>query len=99
MIKHYTFNKDLAFSSIVIKAILNDERLKRLYGILNELHAKVIYKGIQISEREFKIIYEDEFNKIVAKIYQEINFRQKQIEQDESIIYENNRKHSENICK
>jgi acetylornithine/succinyldiaminopimelate/putrescine aminotransferase len=66
-------------SPVVVEALQNDEHLKALYSKLNELHSKAIPKVIQVSEREFKATYGDEFNELVAKFHREINFRQEQI--------------------
>ena len=66
-------------SPVVVEALQNDKRLKELYSRLNELYTKAIPKVIQVSEYEFKATYGDEFNELVAKFHQEINFRQEQI--------------------
>jgi hypothetical protein len=66
-------------SPVIVEALKKDEHLNALYTKLNELYSKAIPKVIQVSEREFKASYSDEFDELVAKIQQEIDFRCEQI--------------------
>lgn len=70
---------NIVLSPVVVEALQSDKHLVELYKRLNELHSKAIPKVIQVSPTEFKAAYGDEFNELVAKIHQEINFRQEQI--------------------
>jgi len=64
---------------VIIEALQNDTYLKVLYEKLNDLYLKSIPKTIQISTNECKVIYEDEFDTIIASFHKEINFRREQI--------------------
>ena len=67
-----------ALSPVVVEALQNDTHLKELYKRLGEVHSKFPIV-VQVSPTEFKASYSDEFNELIAKIHQEINFRQEQI--------------------
>ena len=66
-------------SPVVVEALQNDTHLKELYKRLGEVHSKAFPIVVQVSPTEFKASYSDEFNEVIAKIHQEINFRQEQI--------------------
>lgn len=70
---------NIVLSPVVVEAIQNDKHLKELYKRLGEIHSKAFPIVVQVSPNEFKASYGDDFNELIAKIHQEINFRQEQI--------------------
>ncbi len=66
-------------SPVVVEVLQNDTHLKELYKRLGEVHSKAFPIVVQVSPTEFKTSYSDEFNELIAKIHQQINFRQEQI--------------------
>ena len=66
-------------SPVVVEALQNDKHLKELYKRLGEIHSKAFPIVVQVSPTVFKASYGDEFNELIEKIHQEINFRQEQI--------------------
>ena len=66
-------------SPVVVKALQSDAHLKELYKRLAEIHVKAFTIVVQVSPTEFKASYRDGFNELIAKVHQEINFRQEQI--------------------
>ena len=66
-------------SPVVVEALQSDAHLKELYKRLSEIHLKAFPIVVQVSPTEFKASYSDEVNELIAKVHQEINFRQEQI--------------------
>jgi hypothetical protein len=69
--------ENYVLSNVIVDAILNDEVIKLLYQRLNEMHSKIIPKVIIISPPEFNAT--DEYNELVMKIHEQIDFRIEQI--------------------
>ncbi len=70
---------NIVLSPVVVEALQDDKHLKELYKRLGEIHSKAFPIVVQVSPTEFKASYGDDFNELIAKIHQEINFRQEQI--------------------
>ena len=72
-------NANRMLSHVIVEALQNDKHLKELYKRLGEIHSTAFPIVVQVSSTEFKASYGNDFNELIAKIHQEIKFRQVQI--------------------
>jgi len=71
--------RNILLTPEIVEALKNDEHLKELHKRLGEIHSKAFPIVVQVSPTEFWSSYGDEFDKLIPKVHQEIDFRVEQI--------------------